>query len=324
MTYNDEVACKAKTNLDLTGAVQANSLKAILEKMPDDEVEITAGENEILIKGKRRNVGVRMEHDVLLPFKNVETPKKFVPLHEEFSEAVAMAYDCTSKNQDKFWSTCVHIHPKWIEACDGFKIIRYKMKTNVSQSQLVRGTAIKCITELDVKEFCETDNWIHFRTKDKTVISCRRWLEPYKSEGITKLLEITGTKSVLPKGLAEAAQRAEVFSKENPDNNLVQVMLMPGKLRIKGDGVSGWYSETKKLKYKGPKLDFYIGPELLVNLTQKHNECEVSNKHLKVGGAKFTFVACLNLIGEEDHEEDQREEKQTRKSKREAREDEGD
>lgn len=299
MTYNDEVACRAVTSLTkLKGAVQAAPFMSVLEKMPDDELQLSTSKGELIIQGKRRQAAIRMEAEVLLPMKHVEKPGKFHKLHKDFSDAIAIAHECTGKDEQKFWTTCVHIHPDWIEACDSIQVTRYKLATGIKKSTLVRGKAIKCITELEMTRFCETPTWLHFKNKEGLVLSCRRYMEDYPVGDLTRILKVHGTKTPLPKGLGEAAERADIFSSENTDNNSVEVGLRPGRLTIKGEGVSGYYVERKKLRYKGPPLDFLIGPKLLQELTRRHNECEITEDRLKVNGGKFVYVSCLSKTGE--------------------------
>jgi DNA polymerase III sliding clamp (beta) subunit (PCNA family) len=304
-TYNDEVACRIKTGLDLVGAVRAKPLMSLLERLHEDEVKLTTNEAELIVIGKKKKSGITMEAEVLLPINNVEKPGKFHQLHEDFLDAVSMCQECTGTDETKFWTTCVHLHPKWIEACDNHRILRYKLKTGVKESCLIRGRAIKAIVGLDMTHFSETDSWIHFKNKTGLVISCRRYIEEYPVGDLSKLIKFEGTKTSLPKGLVEAADRANVFSQENADNNQIMIELGTGKLKVTGEGVSGWYSETKKIKYKGPSIDFLIGPKLLTEITKRHNECELTEDRLKVNGGNWCYVTCLGKAGEDHEDEDQ-------------------
>jgi DNA polymerase III sliding clamp (beta) subunit (PCNA family) len=305
MTYNDEVACRAKTELKLKGAVQAKPLLAILEKLPDDTIELQTKKGALIIVGKRRHASIRMEREVLLPIKHVETPGKFKRLHKNFIDAVNIAKECTGKDAQKFWTVCVHIHPKWIEACDGVQIARYKLQTGVKRSTLVRSTAIKCISELDVLKYNETPTWLHFKNKEGLVVSCRRYMDDYPMNTMTRLIKFSGTRTALPKVLGDAAERAGIFSSENADNDMVEVLLKSGLITVKGEGVSGYFVERKKLRYKGPELMFFIAPKLLQELTRRHNECEITEDRLKVNGGNFVYVSSLGKAGDSDEQEDE-------------------
>jgi len=296
MTYNDEVACRAKSILgkSVTGAVQEKPLLAILRKLVEDEIDVDVQDGEMLVTGKKRRAGIRMDAEIELPIDKVEKPDddKWKKLHEDFTEAVTMVQECASADQSHFVITCVHIHPKWIEATDNYQLTRYKIKTGISEPTLVKRDSLKYVTSLDMTEFAETPNWIHFRNATGLVLSCRRYMEQYPD--ISPIMEMGESHpATLPKGLAEAAEKAQIFSSENGDNDVVFVELVPGKLRIKGQGTSGWYQEVKRLTYNGDSMSFLISPTLLIELTKRHNECAISSDRLRVDGGKFVYVTVL-------------------------------
>lgn len=298
MTYNDEIACCHNSDLKLSGAVQAAPLMALLRKLPEDEIEVEAGDGELLVTGNKRKAGIRMESEILLPVEKVETPKKWKDLPADFGEAVAMVQECAGKNEnDGFSITCVHLHPEWIEASDNYQIARYTMQLPIKAPSLVRRDSIKHIVALDMTEFSETESWLHFRNASGLRLSCRRYLEKFKE--FSKFLKVKGEPTTLPKGLGESADMAEIFSAENTDSTEVTVELRPGKLRLKGMGATGWYSEVKKLKYHGQPLSFMIAPKLLAEITRRHNECEIAEERLVVRSGNFIYVSCLSPVEEE-------------------------
>jgi hypothetical protein len=295
LTYNDEVACHSESGLPkkLTGAVQAKPLVDLLYKMPEEIVEVEAADDVLLVKGKGRRSGIRMEPEVTMPLDKLETVEEWKKLHEDFAEGVTIASACAGKDADKFAFTCVHITPKWLEACDNVQMVRYRLKTGIATRALVRKDSIKPIVSLDMTEFGETESWLHFRNPAGLIYSVRRYAEEYKDIG--PYLDVHGAKLVLPKRLDKAVQAAEVFSADDKDNNQVLVELRPGKMKVKGVGTYGWYSEVKKLPgYKGATLSFLVRPQLLVEITKRHTECEVSSEYLRVDGGRFVYVACLS------------------------------
>jgi DNA polymerase III sliding clamp (beta) subunit (PCNA family) len=276
-TFNDEVACKIKSPLKLEGAVQAAPLLAILRKLEEEEIEVSAADGEIVVKGKKRSAGIRMEADIQLPVENVENPGEWNKLHSDFADAVELVSQCAGRDESTFVLTCIHLHPKWIEACNDVQSTRYRIPTGVKEAILIRSKSLQHITPLGMTEFSETDTWIHFRNPSGLVLSCRRMVEAYPS--LKKLFQMEGTPFVLPKRLAEAAENAAIFSAENPDDDEVTVTLKSGKLRVEGRGASGWYRETKKVKYDGEPLAFMAPPKLLVELTKRYNDCFISHEN---------------------------------------------
>lgn len=294
-SFNDEVACRAPSGMDkkFQGAVVAEPLLNLLRKLPEDEIEVDQTQEELTVKGKRRSSGIRLQYEITLPVDSVEKPKEeqWHELHKDFSEAVGVVQACAGKDESQFSMTCIHVHPKWVEACDNFQLCRWRLKTGIEAPTLIRQQALKSITSLGMAEFAETENWIHFRNANKLVLSCRRYTEEFPDLG--GILNVTGVKTALPKGLIEAADRATIFSTENAESNLVHISLRGDHLTIKGQGVSGWYKESKTVKYSGEPLEFMIAPALLIEMVKQHPECEVAPDRLKVDGGRFVYVTCL-------------------------------
>ena len=293
-TYNDEIGCTQDSCLPIKGAVQALPLVAILRRLKEKNIEITIGKGKLLIKGKRKRIGIRMETEILLPIASIEIPKKWKNLPNDFADAVSIVQECAGKDESRFVTTCIHLHPKWIEACDNFQASRYKIKMAIEKPTLVRKDSLKYIVNMDMTQFSETKTWIHFRNSTGLILSCRRWVEEYPD--ISSVLRVKGNITLLPKGLKEAIERAEVFSAEDVEENRVIIHLQEGKLKITGKGVSGWCSEFKNIKYKGQPLSFTIAPNLLIELVQRHHTCEIAKGRLKVKVGKFTYVTVLGSI----------------------------
>lgn len=298
MTFNDEIACTHPSCLDVEGAVQADPLIAILDKLREEVLEIKVGDSELLIRGKKRRAGIRMEMEIVLPVECVEIPKKWKHLPETFEDAISVVQECASKEESQFELTCIHLCPNWIEASDGSQLARYKTKMDIKQSNLVRKESLKYVLELDMKKFSITKNWIHFKNTQGLVFSCRRYYkEKYPHQKITKILKAGGLSPiVLPKGLRAAAEKAMVFSMENAEDNEVEIKIQPNKIQIKGLGPSGWFKEQSKVDYKGPSLSFLISPILLIKIIEQQNKCQISKSIMKANVGKWTYVTALGKV----------------------------
>jgi DNA polymerase III sliding clamp (beta) subunit (PCNA family) len=291
ITFNDEVACSTSCNLDVEGAVVADPLLSLLGKLQEDELEVDAVDGELVVKGKRRKAGIRLESEISLPVDGIETPEKWKKLPAEFLEAVGVVQNCVSQDQSQFVLTCVHLHPEQVEACDNFQLIRFPIKTGLTKPTLVRGTALSGIASMEVKEFSETENWLHFRGPSGVILSCRRYMDKYPDIG--PLLECKGEKVKLPKGLDGVIDKAKVFSEG--DGNVV-VELRSGKTRITGRGVNGWYSEVMDTEYAGEDTRFAISPKLLLEITKQTEVMTVAEGRIKIDSGKFTFVVCTGEV----------------------------
>jgi DNA polymerase III sliding clamp (beta) subunit (PCNA family) len=290
-TFNDEVACYRKSPLALEGAVKAKPLVDLLSKMVEDDIEIEQKDGELLVTGKRRKAGIRMEEEVRLNIDVLEEPEKWRKLPAEFSEAVSIVHSCASSEASQFVLTCVHIHPEYIEACDRFQIARYPVKSGVKEEVLVRADSLKKIIGFDMTEVSETGSWIHFRNPAGLTIACRRYVDVYHN--LDAYITADGTTPVnLPGGLDEVVAKAEIFSGENAAGNLIRVDLRSDRIVITGEGASGWFKEMKKIHYKGDPIQFLISPKLLVEVTSKSEKCGVSSGRLFIDSGKFVYASC--------------------------------
>lgn len=296
ITYNAEVCCRIRSDLDITGAVCAAPLLELVRKLSADEIEVEATEAEFQVKAGKERCGVRMEKEILLPVQHVEPPTEFKPLSPAFSEALETVCDCAYDGPDAqmFAVKCVHISPKFLEATDLSQAIRFSIETPVSKATLVKRSSLEKLANLDPCEMAESAAWLHFRNKAGLVYSCRRSLETaYKD--LSKLYDIGKAEQLaLPEGLEEAVQKAEVFSKEDIDFNRVHVKLMSGKVRVKGMGSRGWYSRTSAVKYTGKEFSFIMSPKLLSKIAKEHRDCEVTENRLRVRGGSFVYIAALD------------------------------
>lgn len=295
-TFNDEIACAQKCCLNIEGAIPHAPLKAILQKLPEEDLKVGVVKGELQIQGARKRVGVRMESDILLPIDSFEQPEEWLPLPENFGDAVRMVGECVSKDQSQFSLTCIHIAPNWIEACDNFQIARMKLKTGFESSILVKRDSLKWISDMEMEEVAETETWIHFRNSNGLVISCRRYEEEYPE--LTAMLKVKGSEVKLSKGLADAADRASVFSIQDGNDTVIIVELLPGKIRIKGIGTHGRFQEALKSAYKGEPISFQISSDLLISIAKNHNECVISDGRLKIVVGKFEYVTCLGEVSD--------------------------
>lgn len=297
MTYNDEIACTQESTLCIEGAVQAMPLVNILRKLNEDTIEVAVEGKHLIIKCARKKARVVMDAEILLPTDGIEKPKKWKALPDDFADAVSVIQACAGKDESRFDLTCVHIHPEYMEACDGSQAGRYKISMPIKKPILIRHNSLKYIESMDMTEFSKTANWIHFRNSDGLVLSCRKWI--YTRENFPDLavyMKTKGTKTILPKGLVEAADKAKVFSSENPETDEIEIQLTKNKIKVTGKGATGKYTEFGKIKYKGKDMRFSISPTLLCDFVNRHNKCIVSKRLLKVKTGKYTYITALKPV----------------------------
>lgn len=304
-TFDDECACIMSSPLHITGAVPAEPLKAILGKLDEEYLEISQEKGELKIKGKGQAAWIRMESKIELPIENLETPTKWRKLPDDFGQALKLVGNCAGRDDNQFELTCVHIHPKFIEAFDTYQYAIYNLKLGIKTETLVRQVSIKHIVNLDMTEYAETEQWLHFKNAAGLMFACRRFTDKYPD--LTSIRNVTGKKIQLPKTLSKVTERAEVFSiKNEKEKNYVRVDLKPGWVVVKGEGQYGWYRGRRKIRYTGESLSFMVHPVMFSQLVTQHSECEICTtgvKSLKAELGNFKFVTSLSDPVEIDKQE---------------------
>ncbi len=322
-TFNGELSCRrpltplSKELATLTGAVKADKLIAQLEKWPDEEVDVTTTTDALVFTAGRKEFGLKMEATVHLPIDQIERPEEWKKLPEDFAEAIGVVEKCAGTNETQFALICVHLSPKWLEACDNFHLVRWPMRTGLKRSTLIRKSSAKHLNGLGVTEWAETEAWLHFRNPTTGVeLSCLRYLEDYLD--LSSFLKPEGEKITLPKGLSEACEKAAVLSSENPEADQVQITLTPGRLVVRGEGASGWFTERKKVVYDGAPMSFRASPAVLGDLVKRHTEGLVSPGRLLVNAERYIYVLNLYVPEPETAPEESNGEDRPRRKKTKA------
>jgi hypothetical protein len=291
MTFNDEIACRMETNLNLTGAITASALIETLRKMSEDIVEVEIKDEEIIIHGKRRKIGIAREATILLPIDSLDTTDEWHPLPEQFSDAADMVLPCCGKDEQRFNLTCIHLYRRGIDASDNMQYGHYKIKLPLSEDVLIRAASMRHVVPMGVTEIAVTPSWAHFRNSRGLIISCRRWPDTW--EDYSAFTSQTGTPAKFPKALSKAAELAGGISNQNADDTQVTVSIKQGRLKLTATGVRCWSEELKKIEYDGEPMSFKIDPVLLSKICKEHNSLEIGANAIIVRSNKFTYVTAL-------------------------------
>ena len=299
-TFNDEICCRTKSSLppEISGAVRALPLTRALENLTDDEVEVSCEKGKLRVTAARTKVWVRMENSIVLPVDRVIPPKSWTPLPQDFKDAVELVVAGAGTNEEEFLSVCVHLHPEYMESTDRRQMTRYAIETGVSGSFLVRAKSLAHLVSLQPVKMGETENWVHFRNKS-VIFSCRRHLDPFPTETLTRALRFKGVPTKLPMGAEVAAKLAGVFSGEDKKKDRVRVDLTDGHMTVTGEGAYGGATRDLDMDYHGDDLSFQISPTSLIELVKRDTECEIGDGKLKVLGERWSYLTVLSRGGVE-------------------------
>lgn len=294
ITYNDEVAVRHPLDLDINGAVQGKELFALLNKLKDEEIDIEATDSELILKGKKSKAGIKLEVKTTFDdtLKTIGNPEKWTKIPKGLLNAISFCLFSVGKDMTKPLLTCIYANKNEVMSGDITRITLYQIEESLKTSLCIPGQSAQQLKNYDLVEYSQTDGWLHFRTKDNVIFSCRILVGDYPAEKIKNFIKTTdGDAFKLPDDLSETLERAGVFSatKFNADDS-IRVTISDGVLVVRGEGTAGWFEETTRIRYKGDDVEFDVHPEALQAILKHTNEVSISKNILKFECADFTHL----------------------------------
>jgi DNA polymerase III sliding clamp (beta) subunit (PCNA family) len=296
ITYNDEISISHPiTGLDIEGAVKADKLYSLLGKIKKDEIELSIENNEIIISSGRSRAGLTIQHEIKLPLEEELNQRgKWKSLPEKFLHFIEFAVSSCTKSMADPVLTAVHVNKQgFIEASDSYRVTRCELGEDMPiDTFLIPAEAVMDMLRLQPVKITDGQGWVHFKTEEGTVISCRTMDDTFPDT--TPVLKVKGTRILLPKNINNALERANIFAKRKVAlEESINISLSAGKMKVRAESDADWFEETMKIEYKGEELDFSITPYLLKNILAETGECELSERKIKFQGEGWIYVAML-------------------------------
>ena len=158
---------------------------------------------------------------------------------------------------------------------------------------LIPASSVSQLLKLNITHMAKGSGWAHFKTDEKTEISCRVFEDDFPD--LSDFLALEGEQIQLPKRISEILERAEVFSKRDIVlNESVNIKITNGSITIRSQSDSGWFEEKAKIKYEGDDLEFDVAPYLLKNIIEETKECIVGENALSFQGGDWVYISALH------------------------------
>lgn len=305
VTFNDEVAISFPSPFgdDVEGAVSAKEFMGVLAKFRDKEVDIKSTDNELLLKGKNKKVGLALIKDINLPMADIINfdPEgvEWIDLAVDTMEAIEFCKFSVSKNTNKPVLNSLHMNGDLIESSDNYRITRFFMdKVTFPDPILIAINNAKILPNYtNLVKYAVYDGWAHFSDEDNNIVVSCRLLEE-KFPDVSDFL-VKGDISIeLPEGLDEILQTAEVVIDHSKiDNERVTINVTSNKVKVSCEGPNSWYVETLKYKQntKNKDISFEINPTLLREILKLMTSANLNEKAgvMNFIGDKFIHVISL-------------------------------
>ena len=294
VTFNEQIMAVVKSPIEIEAVVIANDFMKLLAKFPDEEIDVDIKGNELIIKGNKKKAGITCFAENLLLVDAVPKPKKWSKLAEDTMDMLKQAARCCGNDEQFFKMTVVHATPDLIESCDNARLFRSDMETGFPEEILIPGASILAIAKYKIKKVSVGEGWTHFKTKGGHKFSLNSSHEDYL-ENVGDILTINdGHEIKLPRNLGEIVGRADVMKDDGLDPQIT-VSISENKMKITSRKDTGWYRETKKIKYTGPSFEFLINPKFLLEMMKRTRTVVVNETKMKIEDKGIQFVTSLVL-----------------------------
>ena len=295
VTYNDEISLSHPVeDLEIEGAIQADELYKLLNKLKEDEIEVEIKGGELLLKSGKTKAGLTLQQEITLPLEEIGETGKWKTLPEGFLNHIRFAMTCCSRDMSRPVLTCVHVSKEGvIEGSDGFRITRCQLEEQMPiKTFLLPVSAAVQVIRIKPTKIATGDGWIHFKTDEDTILSCRVFEDTFPDTA--PFLKVEGVEIVLPKQIDEILDRAAVFAKRDHFlDEVVTITIGDKHITVKSKSDAGWFKESARMRYSDKPITFSITPYLLQDILKETNVCVMCEDRLKFEGAGWEHITTL-------------------------------
>lgn len=278
-TFNDFICVHCPVDLNFDCMIKAEQFHKALSKFKTDKdgnININLKNNEIHLKGKKALAGIPCKTDESfdVTFLN-EKIKKWNKLPTNFVQGIKLARFSISKDETKPKLTCLHIKNKIIESNDGQRGFRFKLDKKMKNTILLPAQVINPLLSQNLIKYAVTENWIHFKTKEKSIISCRMYQDiDYPDTAF--LYERTKAESfTFPQSIKDIIDKSIIFV-EKEDEKEITIKINEKSIEISSRSDLGWFKEKVKNK-SDINTTFQINPFFMKDILNKKSNAFICN-----------------------------------------------
>jgi len=230
--------------------------------------------------------------EVRLPIDDIGRKGKWKPISEEMINAISFAMGSCSKDTTKPILTCIHVNKTgFVESTDDFRITRVTLTEPLPVNTfLIPAHSALTVVRMKPTKIAEGEGWVHFKTEEGTVISCRTFADD-EFPDTNSILKLKGKKVELPKNTYDILDKATVFCEEKNDE--LDIEIHNNLLKIKSRSERGWFEESTKMVYEGEIIEFSITSYLLKDIIKQTLNCTVAEDRLQFTGENWVYVTIL-------------------------------
>ena len=279
-TYNDQICLLYPYETDFQCSVSGDEFYKILASIKEDEVEITVDEKQVKIKSKKTKAGMSTivgenakVEQLIGKIKADTTVKRFwKPLPENFIEGVNLCTFSASRDMTEKDRCCVAVRGDTVVSTDGVRLSRFMLSDPLKEEMLIPIREALELVKYPVVDYGKSQGWLHFRTEDGVIFSCRMYLGTYKFDKILGFLRKPINEFVVPMEMQDVMRAAAVVAEGDVEiAKIVEVTIKDGQIVCRSeDKGKKWMEKTVDLEgYDLAPVTFYINPNFFVQILDK-------------------------------------------------------
>ena len=273
VTYSDEISVSAPLPLDIRGAVSAKQIYALLGKTVGMDLDITTDGSELVVTSNTGMIArVGISHEILVPIDMLPTAEDnlWVPLDEGFNEKLRFCLQTVRTDYHKERLRSIHWRRNIIESSDNMRITQCTTNTFLPDGieVLLEGTSVSELVKLDPAFFQRANGWMHFKTRDAVIFSCRSSEAPYPDIDTAVQSESSTPIKFSPR-LPKILDRAMTFAERDSVNHyFVKVSIEDSRLIVRAGQDFRQFEESCGVHCQGD-FEFAINPEFLKKMLKE-------------------------------------------------------
>jgi hypothetical protein len=234
-TYNDHLCISYPFKTGIVASVNADALNGVLNKIGDTEIVLSIDDNSIVISGTKTRAGL-ITTDIA---KHITISGAWQTLPKDFIHGLSLCAFSAADNMSMGLLYCLFVENNKIYSSDNFRISRYEMESDMQVKFLIPSRSAEEVTKFDVKEFSLDDSWIHFKSDNGAIFSCRIVAGNYKD--VNPFFQTQGKEFTLPQEIRKYVDASLIMAEGKREfEKRIEMTVSPKLITIKGETQIGW------------------------------------------------------------------------------------
>ena len=296
-TFNDQISISHPFESEFECSVDGQSFYQVVVNSPGEEIDLTMTEKNLVIKGEKSKASLIVSEGSVILDK-IKMPrissKKWKVLPVSFRKGVRLCSFSVSSDLTRPALTCVAIKGDKIFSADNLRISKFLLES-VIDDFLITGVSASILTKYPVTKYLKDESWIHFKTEDDIIFSCRVIVDVFPDVGA--YFNVEGLSVVLPKELKDVVTSVSVVTDEEFSIDRIISVSMLKKEKIitcSGKGSRGSFERVCALEGRIQRdVVFDINPAFFSEVLESELEMTLGENHALFVKDSFEHVMCL-------------------------------